>query len=709
MTGNERFVVYASGLGNSFFEEMRDLLACGLRELGLPARTADEAGGFAGDADWHVVVAPHEFFLLGAGSRLRRGPLPRRLVFYGAEQPGSRFYSLALQLFPRAAEVWHLDQQAAGLLAGRGLACRHVPLGFAAACPLFKPVAELPRSDGGVFVDPAWRRRPAGWALAGRPIDVFFAGSLTDRRRRFFARHAGALARHRACLRLADERNLIRPGAPGAMAGRMMTGLEQRSKIVLNVHADQALFFEWHRIALHGLGQRCLVVTEPTSPALPLKPGRDFVEAAMGSLPAALDRFLLSERGRRRAQEIADQGFETFSAACRMADFLRPAVEGLARLGRRRARPGSLGEAAGAGAVEAGGRASPTPFGRALAGGGGAGEAAPAAEKASPSGVAVGSGDFVDSGGRGRAPKVTVAVSVYNYRRYLRECLDSVAGQTLGPLDLVVVDDGSTDGSAAAARGWLARRGRRFRRWTLVRRSANAGLSAARNAAFSRSRTPFVFVLDADNSILPPCLERLCGALGGCRADFAYSYLSRFGEEEGLSNVRPWDPSFLKTRAYLDAMALLRLRAWERAGGYDTRLVRGWEDYDFWLRLARVGGRGVLLPEVLGRYRVHLRSMLHTHSEPQAEVLRRRFLREHRVTLDADNVPQDLVALNLFGGQRLPIRVEAPSPDGGGSRRGRYLVAALSILRDLNGDLISGGGPSGRRGSGNPSRSTSRW
>ncbi|MBI5882439.1 MAG: glycosyltransferase family 2 protein [Elusimicrobia bacterium] len=661
MTAKPRFVVYASSLGNSFFEEIRDLLACGLRDLGLDAAVADETKGFARDMDWHMVVAPHEFFLMGAGVRLRKGPLPANLVFYGAEQPGSRFYSLALQLFPRARVVWHLDSRAAALLAGRGLECRHVPLGYSAAFPLFKRSPELAWQDRGVFLDPALRPRQGSWALKDRPIDVFFAGSLTDRRRGFFSRAAASLSRHRASIHLADERNLIRDGAPGILDGRMMAGLEQRSKIVLNIHSSQALFFEWHRVAVHGLGQRALMVTEPMNPAPPLKAGRDFIEATMGDIPRSLDFYLGSGRGMRRAQEIADQGFETFSKSCRMADFLQPAVEALLSSGARRK------------------RLEPRP---------------PLEDHAPERRVSIrppdpGEADVLVKPGRhGAAPKVTVAVSLFNYRRYLAECLDSVARQTLAGLDLIVVDDSSTDGSAAAARRWLGRHGRRFRRWTLTRRKVNAGLSAARNEAFSLSRTAYVFVLDADNSILPPCLERLSRALDATKADFAYSYLSRFGEEEGLSNVRVWDPALLKTRAYLDAMALVRKEAWEKVGGFDTALKKGWEDYDFWLRVARKRGWGVLVPEVLGRYRVHLASMVHRDSEPQAEVLKRLFNREHGVKIDEGRVPQDLVAVNLFGNGWLPIRVGSPEEARGGARQGKYLVAALSILRDLNRDVL---------------------
>ena len=220
-------------------------------------------------------------------------------------------------------------------------------------------------------------------------------------------------------------------------------------------------------------------------------------------------------------------------------------------------------------------------------------------------------------------PSVTVIVSLYNYRRYIIECLESVKPQTIGELDLIVADDCSTDDSAEIAHRWLIENGGRFSKYLLIRHKVNSGPSATRNTAFARSRTKYVFVLDADNLLYPRCLERLVSALDNCDASFAYSYIERFGEASSLLNTRPWNPGTLQHGNTIDAMVLLRRSIWEKVGGYSTNAVMrlGWEDYELWFKIARINGWGIHVPEILGRYRVHHDSLLHTTTNPNVDKL----------------------------------------------------------------------------------------
>jgi len=220
-------------------------------------------------------------------------------------------------------------------------------------------------------------------------------------------------------------------------------------------------------------------------------------------------------------------------------------------------------------------------------------------------------------------PVVTVIVSLYNYRQHIVDCLESVKPQTIGELDLIVVDDRSTDDSAEIAHKWLTENGGRFSKYLLIRHKINSGPGAARNTAFAGSRTKYVFVLDADNLLYPRCLERLVSALDNCDASFAYTYIERFGEASSLLNTKPWNPGILQRGNTIDAMALMRKRVWEKIGGYSTNEIMrlGWEDYELWFKIARINGWGILVPEILGRYRVHHDSLLHTTTNPNVDKL----------------------------------------------------------------------------------------
>jgi len=214
--------------------------------------------------------------------------------------------------------------------------------------------------------------------------------------------------------------------------------------------------------------------------------------------------------------------------------------------------------------------------------------------------------------------KVTVVVPLYNYKDYISSCLESIKAQTIQNLELIVVDDYSIDGSLDVAYDWLDKNGARFDRYLLIRHNSNRGLAASRNTGFTQARTKFVFPLDADNLLYPRCLEVLVRALENCDASFAYCYLEKFGEITALQNTKPWNPMSLQYGNTIDAMVLLRRYVWEMVGGYSTNEVMrlGWEDFELWFKIARGGGWGILVPEILAKYRVHRSSMIHTTTTP---------------------------------------------------------------------------------------------
>ena len=115
--------------------------------------------------------------------------------------------------------------------------------------------------------------------------------------------------------------------------------------------------------------------------------------------------------------------------------------------------------------------------------------------------------------------------------------------------------------------------------------------------------------LDADNRLHADCCDMLAGRLRSGPAAFAYPSLRQFGDKQAVFASTPYTPSRLVNGNYIDAMALVAKWAWAAAGGYDN--VRfGWEDYDFWCRLAELGLGGEHVPDVLADYRVHRASML---------------------------------------------------------------------------------------------------
>lgn len=110
--------------------------------------------------------------------------------------------------------------------------------------------------------------------------------------------------------------------------------------------------------------------------------------------------------------------------------------------------------------------------------------------------------------------KISVIIPVYNVEPYLRECLDSVLGQTFTDWEAVCVDDGSRDGSSAILDEYAARDSR----FQVIHQS-NKGLSAARNAGMDAAKGEWLFFLDSDDVIVLDAFERLNAVAAGDRYD----------------------------------------------------------------------------------------------------------------------------------------------------------------------------------------------
>lgn len=131
-------------------------------------------------------------------------------------------------------------------------------------------------------------------------------------------------------------------------------------------------------------------------------------------------------------------------------------------------------------------------------------------------------------------PRITAVVPIYQVEPYLDECLRSLREQTLGDFEVVMVDDGSTDGSAAIAER-TAERDRRFR----LIRQPNRGLGNARNTGVAAANGELLSFVDSDDVLPPDAYERLLGSLDRTGSDFATGHVHRF------TSSRTWPAPFL--------------------------------------------------------------------------------------------------------------------------------------------------------------------
>ena len=140
-------------------------------------------------------------------------------------------------------------------------------------------------------------------------------------------------------------------------------------------------------------------------------------------------------------------------------------------------------------------------------------------------------------------PTVSVVVPVYNAQTDLKECLDSISKQTLKNWEAILVDDGSTDGSAAILDA-AAKKDPRFR----VIHKQNAGVSRARNDGIDAARGKYVMFIDADDLILPTCLSKMVSTAETYGTDLVLSGFDRFGDDWETHNFAGIFPVLLTQR-----------------------------------------------------------------------------------------------------------------------------------------------------------------
>lgn len=218
-------------------------------------------------------------------------------------------------------------------------------------------------------------------------------------------------------------------------------------------------------------------------------------------------------------------------------------------------------------------------------------------------------------------PAVSVIVTLYNYARFVEECLTSIARQTQSGIELIVVDDKSTDAGLSVVLPWLDRNEDALAGCKVIAHTENMGLSYARNTAFEYASAPRVFVMDADNTLYPRAIGRCMQAMDESASAGAYTQLEFFGDHQGIGDADFWSKERFKPKNYVDAMALVSKAAWEKVGGYSQLIANGWEDYDFWCKFIEHDLKCAFVPEILCRYRIHGASMSRNETNPNAGAL----------------------------------------------------------------------------------------
>jgi glycosyltransferase involved in cell wall biosynthesis len=195
-------------------------------------------------------------------------------------------------------------------------------------------------------------------------------------------------------------------------------------------------------------------------------------------------------------------------------------------------------------------------------------------------------------------PLVSVMIGAYNAAPYLGEAIESVLAQDYEPFELIVVDDGSTDGTADVARSFPG---------VQVISQENGGNGAARNTAIAAASGDLYAFLDADDRFTPGKLSLQKAALDAdASLDMVFGHVREFLspelDEEVRARLRPPAPEPMPWTA--PNLMLIRREAFERVGLFTTS-VRVGVTVDWFARADEAGLRYTILPDIVLERRLH--------------------------------------------------------------------------------------------------------
>lgn len=199
-------------------------------------------------------------------------------------------------------------------------------------------------------------------------------------------------------------------------------------------------------------------------------------------------------------------------------------------------------------------------------------------------------------------PKVSVIIPCYNHSNFLPDAVASVINQSFSDYEIIIINDGSTDNTEEVAEGLLKNYPDKVR---LINQE-NHGVSVARNVGITQALGIYYLPLDADDLLLPECLEKLITILEKNKnLDFVYSWSARFGLESGIDRRGEFSRMVLLKNEGPHPTALIKKSEWKRVGGYKSIMFEGYEDWEFYISLFEIGSNGGMIPEVLFKYRKH--------------------------------------------------------------------------------------------------------
>jgi glycosyltransferase involved in cell wall biosynthesis len=221
---------------------------------------------------------------------------------------------------------------------------------------------------------------------------------------------------------------------------------------------------------------------------------------------------------------------------------------------------------------------------------------------------------------------ISVVIPCYNDGQYITETIEKLKQQTVQPIEIIIVNDGSTDNYTLSVLDKLA-----TDPLIQVLHKENGRMSAARNYGVQYAKGDFIAALDADDYFDNHFFEKAIKVFKSEeRIAVVTSYIKFFGNTHGHSKPRGGNAYNFLFSNQCPACAMVRKSVWDQIGGYDEQMKLGYEDWEFYIRITQLGFNVHLIPEYLLYYRQTDKSTLKNQTHPNRKQLIEYILSKHK-------------------------------------------------------------------------------
>lgn len=240
--------------------------------------------------------------------------------------------------------------------------------------------------------------------------------------------------------------------------------------------------------------------------------------------------------------------------------------------------------------------------------------------------------------------KVSIIIPAYNYANYIGECLDSVIYQTFKDWECIIIDNGSTDNTAEIVKKYTNKDNRIKYHFT-----DQKGVSLARNFAVSLSLGAFILPLDADDKISSSYLEKALVIMDkNPEISLVYCDAILFGSVNKKWILPDFNYKSMLIENSIFCSALIKKTEFVAVNGYNTNMVEGFEDWDFWIKYLANDKKVIKINESLFYYRIKKNSRNSELDQEKQLRLRTQIYNNHKEVYNSFFTIPELLFQNYF-------------------------------------------------------------